>query len=67
MDHEQITNQNRTAWEFQSYEAWVSAYGTPILAAAELVRDHLFLEMRLPLYVDVACSGSQSKSRAIGR
>lgn len=39
MDQEEITNQNRTAWESQSYEAWVAAYGAPSLAAAELVRD----------------------------
>ena len=39
MDQAEIAIQNRTAWESQSYEAWVSAYGTPALAAAELVRD----------------------------
>lgn len=39
MGHEEITKQNRIAWESQSYDAWVSAYGTPTLAAAELIGD----------------------------
>ncbi len=39
MNHEQMTNINRTAWESQSYEAWVSGYGLPASAANELVRD----------------------------
>ncbi len=39
MKHEDVTHQNQIAWESQSYEAWVSAYGTPDSAAAELVRD----------------------------
>ncbi len=39
MNHEEITNRNRTAWDYQSYEAWVSAYGIPASAAVELVRD----------------------------
>jgi SAM-dependent methyltransferase len=39
MDQEEIVNQNRIAWESQSYDAWVCAYGTPALAAARLIRD----------------------------
>jgi len=52
MDQEEITNANRTAWEFQSYEAWVSAYGTPNLAAAELVRDPSLKLRRIMPYLN---------------
>lgn len=52
MDHEEISNKNQTAWEYQSYEAWVSAYGTPILAAADLVRDPNHRLRRILPYLD---------------
>lgn len=39
MEQDDLTNQNRIAWEAQSYEAWVAAYGSPSAAADDLVRD----------------------------
>ena len=39
MEHEQITTKNRIAWEAQSYQAWVYAYGAPEQAALTLLRD----------------------------
>jgi len=35
---DEISNQNRIAWEAQSYQAWIAAYGTPDEAARKLVR-----------------------------
>jgi len=39
MNHDDIVNQNRIAWNSQSYQAWVAAYGTPSQAAVKLMRD----------------------------
>jgi len=49
MDHKAISDQNRTAWEAQSYQAWVNAYGTPSQTAKKLLRDpHVKLRRILP-------------------
>jgi len=39
MDHNDLVKQNRLAWESESYQAWVAAYGTPDQAAEKLVND----------------------------
>ena len=41
MRQDGLSTINKVAWEFQAYEAWVSAYGTPEVAAAKLVENPL--------------------------
>ena len=51
MNQELVARRNQTAWEFKSYDAWVSAYGTPAQAAVELVRDPMHKVRRILPYL----------------
>lgn len=39
MDQHSMTKRNRIAWTADSYQAWVSRYGTPDQAAADIISD----------------------------
>ena len=52
MQHQQIIDQNRLAWEEKSYEAWVTAYGKPEQLAIKLVNDPKYKLRRILPYLD---------------
>jgi len=47
-----LSAQNKIAWESNSYKAWVSAYGTPELAAAKLVENPEYKVRKVLPFVD---------------
>jgi len=59
MDQSDITEQNRIAWEAQSYEAWVSAYGQPDVAAAKLIANPEHKLRRLLPHIDHDIRGNR--------
>lgn len=39
MNQQKMNERNRVAWDANSYEAWVSRYGEPVVASANIIAD----------------------------